>query len=110
MVTSQGKIELPEDMADTLDMVDVEKCDLVLNVYNWKVNGKSGKKAYLDSIYLTAYEDELSREYRDIPVLTNGPARPAIEGSKSARLELTSGDDGILDGEVMYDSDEEPPY
>ena len=63
MITSGGRTNLSEDMVEVLDYADIEKADLIFNPYDWTVNGKSGVKAYLKSLFVTIEEDELEREY-----------------------------------------------
>jgi hypothetical protein len=67
MITSRGRTELDEETCELLDMVDIQTADLRIRPYNWDVNGKQGVKAYLKSIYVTVYEDELDLKYADIP-------------------------------------------
>lgn len=57
------KTEITEETVDSLDWTDFEKVDLTVNPYNWSVNGKSGVKAYLKTMYATIVEDELVSEY-----------------------------------------------
>ena len=72
MITSNGRNKLSEDDIEVLDWVDIENADLIVNPYEWVVNGKSGVKAYLQSLYITIREDVLARKYADIEEL---PAR-----------------------------------
>lgn len=72
LVTSKGKTALSEDECEILDWIDIEKVDLILNPYEWSVNGKSGVKAYLKTLYVVIHEDELDIKYRELEDL---PAR-----------------------------------
>jgi hypothetical protein len=63
LVTSRGMTELGEDEIEMLDTVDIVKVDLTLRPRRWAVDGNSGVKAYLKSIYVTIDEDELEHKY-----------------------------------------------
>lgn len=66
MVTSRGKNALNEDEVDVLDYADIEKADVIINPYHWNVNGKTGVKAYAQSVFVTIREDELELKYADM--------------------------------------------
>lgn len=89
LITSQGRVTLSEDEIEVLDWVDIAKADLIINPYEWNVNGKSGIKAYLKSLFVTQDEDELEREYADIPEVNQLSAKKPLEI------------ENIIDGEVV---------
>lgn len=67
MVTRNGKELLSEDTVELLDYVDIKTSDMILNPYDWNVNGKTGRKAYLEKLFVTIEEDVLDRKYADVP-------------------------------------------
>jgi len=72
MITSRGRTALSEDEIEVLDWVDIENVDLIVRPYEWVVNGKTGIKAYLKSIFVKINEDALELKYADLDQL---PAR-----------------------------------
>lgn len=63
MITSTSRTSLKEDAVDTLDWADIQTADLICRGYEWSVNGKTGIKAYLQSLFVTIEEDALERKY-----------------------------------------------
>lgn len=72
LISSSGQTILDEDSIDMLDFVDIDTVDLIVSPYNWRVNGKSGVKGYLRSMYVVVQEDEFAKKYA--PSSANGPA------------------------------------
>lgn len=66
MITSRGRTELGEDECELLDWADIRETDLIVRPYEWVVNGKTGIKAYLKSIFVTIEEDALELKYADL--------------------------------------------
>lgn len=49
-----SEVILTEETVGMLDSVDIKTANVVINPYNWDVNGKQGVKAYLDQIEVVA--------------------------------------------------------
>lgn len=63
MMTSTSRTMLNEENVEVLDYADIRTADLIATAYHWDVNGKTGIKAYLQSLFVTIEEDELERKY-----------------------------------------------
>lgn len=76
MITSRGRTDLGEDECILLDWADINKVDLIVRPYHWNVNGRTGVKAYLKSIFVVIQEDYLELKYSDVPVAELESAKP----------------------------------
>ena len=91
MVTSKGMTYLGEAEVEMLDWVDIETADVTLNPYEWAVNGKTGVKAYLKSLFIKIEEDYLEMKWRSF-----------IDETK----QIGSGDHPmIIEGDILDDGD-----
>lgn len=63
LYSSNTRTQLDEESIDILDYAEYDTVDLVLNPYNWVVQGKSGIKAYLKSLHVVIKEDPHAAKY-----------------------------------------------
>lgn len=67
-ITSRGRTNLEEHELADLDYVDILNVDMVVRASHWETpDGRSGEKAYLQSIFITIEEDPLEAKYADLP-------------------------------------------
>lgn len=98
LITSKGRTNLTEDTVDILDWIDIANTDVVIRPYNWSVNGGSGVKAYVKSLFITAEEDYLQLKYNDVPEIESGGQPLAIEAAPPWD------DDDIVDAEIVEEN------
>lgn len=81
IITSRGRLDLGADEVAMLDFADIKQIDVILNPYEWEVNGNKGVKAYLKSAFVTLNEDELELKYADVED-ANPTNRPVLTASE----------------------------
>lgn len=63
MISGNNKTQLDEGTVGTLDFAEIEMVDVMIRPYNWEVNGKTGVKAYVHTLYVTIREDKFASKY-----------------------------------------------
>lgn len=67
IISGGVKKDLNENNINILDWAYIDNVDVVIRPYNYDINGKTGVKPYLKSMWVTIREDNLEAKYRDIP-------------------------------------------
>lgn len=58
--------KLDEDSIACLDNIEIESVDLDIRPFDWEVNGKTGRTAYLQSIHVTQRIDRFAARYANM--------------------------------------------
>lgn len=66
LINSRGKTTLTEENVGLLDWANIANVDLTIRPYNWEVQGRTGVTAYLNSMWVTIYEDAFEAKYADV--------------------------------------------
>jgi hypothetical protein len=76
LLTNDGKTRTPlsEKELDVLDYADIKTADVVCRAYEWVHGDKTGRAAYLQTLFVTINEDPLERKYHiyDDPIEEDG--------------------------------------
>ena len=63
MIANRKKTLLDEETIGLLDHAEIENVDLIIRPYNWNVNGKTGIKAYIQTMYVELRVDKFASKY-----------------------------------------------
>lgn len=61
--SGKAMVKLNEDTIDQLDNITILSVDLDIRPYDWDINGKRGRTAYLQSICVTQEVDRFAEKY-----------------------------------------------
>ena len=65
LVTGRNKNRLIDDAIACLDDIDISRVDLDIRPYDWEVNGKTGRTAYLQNIQVVQEIDRFAAIYAE---------------------------------------------
>ena len=68
LLTGKALNRLDEESIACLDNVEIMSVDLDIRPYDWDVNGKTGRTAYLQSIRVTQEVDRFADEYENTSI------------------------------------------
>lgn len=63
--SGDNRVKLDEDSVGCLDNIDIISVSLDIRPYDWTVNGKTGRTAYLHSMLVTQEIDRFSSRYAE---------------------------------------------
>ena len=63
LVANGNVTRLSEDMVGIIDDIDIESVDLNVRPYDWEINGKTGRSAYLQGISVTQKVDRFAERF-----------------------------------------------
>ena len=66
LVTGDRRNELDEESIACLDNIDIESVDMDIRPYDWEVNGKTGRTAYLQSMQVVQRVDRFAARYAEM--------------------------------------------
>lgn len=64
--TGNRRNKLDEESIGMLDQIDIESVNLDVRPYDWEVNGRTGRTAYLQNIEVTQRIDRFAARYADM--------------------------------------------
>ena len=64
LVGKSGMVELDEETIGELDYAEITSAKVTIRPYSWEVNGASGIKGYLKTMYVEIDEDEFESDYQ----------------------------------------------
>ena len=65
LVTGNRRNELDEESISCLDNIEIESVDMDIRPYDWEVNGRTGRTAYLQSMEVIQRIDRFAARYSE---------------------------------------------
>ena len=65
LVTGNRRNELDEESIGCLDNIEIESVDMDIRPYDWEVNGRTGRTAYLQSMEVVQRIDRFAARYSE---------------------------------------------
>lgn len=70
MITGKNRTNLSEDEVEVLDWADIRNVDIIIRPYEYSFSGRSGVKAYVQTLFVTVELDELEQKYSGYDTMT----------------------------------------
>lgn len=64
--TGDNMVRLNEETIGCLDNIEIDSVDLDIRPFDWEVNGRTGRTAYLQSIHVTQRIDRFAARYQNL--------------------------------------------
>ena len=65
LITGNRRNELDEESISCLDNIEIESVDMDIRPYDWEVNGRTGRTAYLQSMEVVQRIDRFAARYSE---------------------------------------------
>ena len=66
LISGGRRVELDEESIGCLDNIEIESVDMDLRPYDWDVNGRTGRTAYLQSMQVVQRIDRFAARYANM--------------------------------------------
>lgn len=63
LISGTSRVPLNENTIGMLDDIDIERVDMDIRPYDWEVNGRTGRTAYLEAMEVTQRIDRFAARY-----------------------------------------------
>ena len=63
LISGTRRVELDEESVGCLDDIEIESCDMDIRPFDWEMNGKKGRTAYLQSIRVYQRLDRFAEDF-----------------------------------------------
>ena len=63
LISGTRRMELDEETVGCLDEIEIESCDMDIRAFDWEMNGKTGRTAYLQSICVYQRLDRFAEKF-----------------------------------------------
>ena len=95
LVTGKRMNKLDEESIACLDNIDILSVDLDVRPYDWEVNGKTGRTAYLQSIKAVQDVDRFAAAYEDVD--DPRPTARSFQNDRAGSAYVEMSDDEVID-------------
>lgn len=63
LISGANRVPLNENTIGCLDEIDIERIDMDIHPYDWEVNGRTGRTAYLEAMEVVQQIDRFAARY-----------------------------------------------